>query len=71
MEKVCLNAAHVGPRWADEPKLAKCLVLIAQTFTPSGRWDTRPYVGFYATFFSTNAEFFDPNPTQLQIACSI
>ena len=25
----------------------------------------------YAIFFSTSAEFFDPNPTQLQIACSI
>jgi hypothetical protein len=27
--------------------------------------------GDYAVFFSTSAEFFDPNPTQLQIACSI
>jgi len=25
----------------------------------------------YAVFFSTRAEFFDPKPTQLQIACSI
>jgi len=25
----------------------------------------------YAIFLSTSAEFFDPNPTQLQIACSI
>ncbi len=33
----------------------------------------RPYAvcGDYAVFFSSRAEFFDPNPTQLQIACSI
>jgi hypothetical protein len=33
----------------------------------------RSYVvrGGYAFFFSTRAEFFDPNPTQLQMAYSI
>jgi len=28
-------------------------------------------IGVPQTFFSTSAEFFEPNPTQLQIACSI
>ena len=28
-------------------------------------------VATYAIFFSTSAEFFDPKPTQLQMACSI
>ncbi len=32
---------------------------------------TKSGSGFYAIFLSTRAEFFDPNPTQLQIACSI
>ena len=37
------------------------------------RWrlGDRGPIGDYAVFFSTSAEFFDPNPTQLQIARSI
>jgi hypothetical protein len=52
---------------------------ILRSFAPLGRWDTCPYVarddyvagGGYAVFFSSRAEFFDPKPTQLQIAYSI
>jgi hypothetical protein len=32
--------------------------------------DRMPFIG-QATFFNTSAEFFEPNPTQLQIACSM
>ena len=41
---------------------------------PNPQWRTSVgagHVSVYAIFLNTSAEFFDPKPTQLQIACSI
>jgi hypothetical protein len=76
MEKVCGATSHVGPDVLvrARPSLPDhCGALLRRADE-----GIRPYAGGgdylaggdYAVFFSTSAEFFDPNPTQLQIACS-
>ena len=85
MEKVWGCSDHVGPDvliWAGErnspgfrvPRTAE-LRSAGQVRTSFGFAQDRlcptRSVPLYAVFFSTSAEFFDPNPTQLQIACSI
>ena len=80
MEKLFVATGHVGPDvliWAGErssPNLAE-LRSAERMRASAPTWPVAiaglSACGVYAVFFSTSAEFFDPNPTQLQIARSI
>jgi len=71
MEKLWAQRRHVGPDALVRGTAQAGHFL--RSFAPPGDEGIRPYVarGDYAVFFRTNAEFLDPKPTQLQIACSI
>jgi hypothetical protein len=67
-----VQPSHVGPdavvRAGQRKPARSCRALLRRADE-----GIHPYVlvAIYAVFLSTSAEFLDPKPTQLQIACSI